>query len=83
MTESETSLFRESLGGHLLPKVLAVVGLGSVGYGGYMHFTMGDRTLGNCLETNVCNPWHPQWVIAPLVIGVISIFLAVYLFSNR
>lgn len=57
-------------------KLLVMVGFGFAGYGSYMHLTMGDRTLGNCLETGACNPWDPQWVLAPLVIGATLIFLA-------
>lgn len=60
----------------LLAGVLLSLGFGFVGYGSYMHFTMGDRTLGNCVETGVCNPWNPQWVIAPLVVGAAFVLLA-------
>ena len=42
-----------------LAGLLVVVGLGFAGYGSYMHFTMGDRTLGKRLETGACNPCDP------------------------
>ena len=66
-----------------LAGLFLVMGLGFAGYGSYMHFTMGDRTLGNCLETGACNPWDPKWVVAPLVIGAAFLLLAGVLVSQR
>lgn len=83
MTTSETPKERTRKMGEKLVGLLSVLGLGLVGYGSYMHFTMGDRTLGNCLKNNVCNPWDPQWVIAPLVIGAVFVLLAGYFVYRR
>jgi len=83
MSTSETPKERIWDVGEKLVGLLFVVGLGLMGYGSYMHFTMGDRTLGNCLETNACNPWHPQWVLSSLVVGAGLVLLAGYLLYRR
>lgn len=57
-----------------------LLGLVFVGYGTYMHVTMGDRTLGAC---EVCNPWHPQWVVTPLVLGAALLVVGGYLVTRR
>jgi hypothetical protein len=62
-----------------LPRVLFAAGVALVGSGAYVHVTMGDRTLGNCVETGACNPWHPQWVLAPLLAGGVALLAAVLL----
>lgn len=65
------------------PLVLGAVGLALVGYGSYMHVTIGDRTLGNCVATGVCDPWDPQWVVAPVVAGAVVVLLAAVLACRR
>jgi hypothetical protein len=67
------------LGGHTVDRLtglLLLFGGGLAGYGEYMHVTMGDRTLGNCVETGVCDPWDPQWVLAPLALGGLCLLIA-------
>ena len=83
MTTSETPEERTRKMGEKLVKLLFLSGFGLVGYGSYMHFTMGDRTLGNCLKNNACNSWGPQWVIAPLVIGAVFVLLSGYFAYRR
>ena len=83
MTASDALERRVGPRGPVLSGVLALVGLGLLVYGGYMHVTMGDRTLGACVETGVCNPWDPQWVLAPLVVGVAFVGLAGLLAYRR
>jgi fucose permease len=65
--------------GRRLPALLAAAGVASVGYGTYMHLTMGDRTLGNCVASGACDPWDPQWVLAPLALGAILLVVGVAL----
>lgn len=65
------------------PSALFAIGAGLIAYGSYMHLTIGDRTLGNCLESGACDPWHPTWVVAPLVVGTLSLVVAVVLARRR
>lgn len=59
--DARTWTTRTRLGG-----LLVGVGVALVGYGNYVHLTVGDRTLGHC---DGCDPWHPPFVVAPLVAG--------------
>lgn len=82
VTPSNSAARRSTDARELLAGALFVVGLGLVGGGGYVHFTMGDRTFGNCVETGVCNPWDLQWVAAPLAIGVVALLVGWLLYQQ-
>ena len=63
---------RDLLGGLLL-----VPGLALAGYGSYLHFTVAARvSAGQC---DGCAPWHPLFVVAPIVVGAALLLLAGYL----
>lgn len=73
MTTLETPGGRAVRPARVLVGVLTVAGLALLTYGGFMHETMGDRTLGHCY---VCDPWDPTYVLAPLVVGGALLVLA-------
>lgn len=50
----------------LLPWLLGLLGAVLAGYGAYTHFSIAART--NC---DGCAPWHPLFVVAPLVLGAL------------
>lgn len=63
---------RDLLGGLLL-----VPGLALAGYGSYLHFSIAARvSAGQC---DGCAPWHPLFVVAPIVVGAALILLGAYL----
>jgi hypothetical protein len=46
---------------------LLTIGLALASYGAYLHFSIAARVrAGNC---DGCAPWHPLFVVAPLVLG--------------
>lgn len=56
--------------------LLLVAGLGLTGYGSYIHLTVTARVgAGQC---DGCAPWHPLFVLTPLLIGVGMILMAAY-----
>lgn len=71
----------EGTGKNLLAGLLLVAGLGLAGYGGYVHFTVAAQVrAGQC---DGCSPWHPLFVLGPLVIGVTFVVVASFLLSRR
>ena len=58
-----------------------LLGLGLVGAGGYFHLTLAARVAaGRC---DGCAPWHPLFVVAPLVVGTALVLLVGYLSLRR
>lgn len=61
--------------------VLLAVGIAIAGYGGYMHLTIAAQVrTGQC---DACAPWHPLFVLAPLIVGVMAVLMAAYLRLQR
>lgn len=80
MSTSESSNGFTRKDGTILTWLLLAVGTGLVGYGGYVHFTGGQRTLSHC---GGCDPWHPLWVVTPLVLGSVFVLPAGILAVRR
>ncbi|MBX0322242.1 hypothetical protein EGH21_04250 [Halomicroarcula sp. F13] len=58
-----------------------LLGLALSGYGGYTHLTVAARvSAGQC---DGCAPWHPLFVVAPIVVGVGLVLLGGYVLSRR
>lgn len=64
-------------------RTLFIAGIGLVGAGAYVHATIGGRTLGHCVESGACDPWHPTWVVTPVVLGTAFVAVAGYLRYRR
>lgn len=81
MLTSETLLDGDPEGSDLLAAALFVLGLGLSGYGGYIHFTVAAQLKsGRC---DGCSPWHPLFVLAPLVIGISFVLVSGHLLYRR
>lgn len=81
MPTSETRLDRGWSRSDIVTAVLLVAGLGLAGYGSYIHFTVAAQMrTGRC---DGCAPWHPLFVLAPLVIGFAFVLIAGYLLYRR
>lgn len=66
---------------HVLASVLLVVGLGLAGYATYLHFKItGQLQAGHC---DGCAPWHPLFILAPLLIGSAFVLGAGYILYRR
>lgn len=71
----------ESAAGRAASGVLLLTGVGLVAYGSYVHFSVvAQLTGGHC---DGCNPWHPLFVLGPLVLGGALILSAGYLLARR
>lgn len=57
--------------GRLLPWVVGIVGAALASYGAHMHLSIAAKT--NC---DGCEPWHPLFVLAPLVLGILLVLAA-------
>lgn len=65
----------------LLPAALALPGIALAGYGGYTHLSIAAQVAsGRC---DGCAPWHPLFVVAPLVVGLALLLGAVALVARR
>lgn len=81
MTTRTSPMETDRRGSGLLAGLLLVAGLGLAGYGGYVHVTVAARvSAGRC---DGCAPWHPLFVLAPLVAGAALVLLAGYLAYRR
>ena len=65
-------------GGILLPGVLAAAGAALLGYGAYAHFSVVGRT-----RCDGCAPWHPLFVVAPVVLGAVLVVAGIGLLVRR
>ena len=67
--------------GDALAVLTVVVGIGLVALGTYAHFgAVVARVIGDC---DGCAPWHPLFVIAPLVVGTAAAVAASYYLAGR
>lgn len=62
----------------LLPALLSLVGLALLGVGTYAHLSVASRA-----HCDGCEPWHPLFVLAPLVVGVVIVGIAVAIFARQ
>lgn len=62
----------------LLPALLSLVGLALLGFGTYAHLSVAGRS-----HCDGCEPWHPLFVLAPLVAGAVTVGVAVTIFGRR
>ena len=61
--------------------LLFLIGLVLSGYGSYTHVTIAARVgAGQC---DGCAPWHPLFVITPLVVGIGLVLLTGYRLIRR
>lgn len=60
---------------------LLVVGLGLGGWGTYLHLSLSGRIQAGVCDG--CAPWHPLFVVAPLVAGTTLLTAAGYLFVQE
>lgn len=66
---------------NLLTGLLLLAGIGLAGVGSYFHFTVAAQVrAGHC---DGCEPWHPLFVFAPLLIGSALILVGGYLLYQR
>jgi hypothetical protein len=55
----------------VLAGLIGFVGLGLAGYGLYSHFSLAAAVrAGSC---DGCAPWHPLLIVAPIVVGSVSV----------
>ncbi|WP_227134550.1 hypothetical protein [Halorubellus salinus] len=47
----------------------ALLGLGLASYGGYTQYTIATQLAAGACDG--CAPWHPLFVVAPLVVGLV------------
>lgn len=60
---------------------LLVSGLALASYGAYLHLSIAGRVqAGNC---DGCAPWHPLFVVAPLLLGSALVLGGSYLIYRR
>ena len=60
--------------------LLLVAGLALAGYGSYLHRTLAARvSAGQC---DGCQPWHPLFVVTPIVVGAAFLLAGGYLLSR-
>ena len=65
----------------LLTGLLLFVGLGLAGVGSYFHLSIAAGvSAGQC---DGCAPWHPLFVVTPIVVGVATLVVAGYLGRTR
>jgi hypothetical protein len=65
----------------LLTVLTLVPGIGFVGVGSYIHLTVtAQARTGQC---DGCEPWHPLFVLAPLVVGSLLVLVGGYLRYHR
>ena len=80
MTTSGTPFERVPDGRALLGGLLLVAGVGLAGVGSYLHVTVAAQVRAEGCDG--CDPWHPLFVLAPLVVGAVSVLLAGSLLSR-
>lgn len=65
----------------LLASGLGLVGLALIGYGGPVHLSVAAAVgRGRC---DGCAPWHPMFVVAPIVVGAALLTVAGFLLARR
>jgi len=61
--------------------LIFLIGLALSGYGGYTHFTTAAKL--NNTHCDGCAPWHPLFVLTPLIVGASLVFLGGYFLFRR
>lgn len=61
-----------------LPLLVAAVGVVLLGYGLSVH-----RSATGVARCDGCAPWHPLFVVAPLVVGGVLVVVGSALFARR
>jgi|GEM_PF-1857445 hypothetical protein len=69
----------------LTPKRIAsatavLVGLALASYGGYTQYTISSALARGACDG--CAPWHPLFVVAPLVLGIALVAAGSYAFAK-
>ena len=62
----------------LLPVTVAAVGVVLLGYGVFAH-----RSVTGVARCDGCEPWHPLFVVAPLVVGGVLVVVGSALFARK
>ncbi|NHN41130.1 hypothetical protein G9C85_05700 [Halorubellus sp. JP-L1] len=57
-----------------------LAGLGLASYGGYTQYTISRAVADGACDG--CAPWHPLFVVAPLVVGVVLVAIGSYAFAK-
>lgn len=81
MTVLESLIGSESNRWSIGAGVFLAVGFVLTGYGSYMNPTIAAQLRAG--ECDACAPWHPLFVLPPLVIGVAIFLVAGYLRFRR
>lgn len=58
----------------------ALVGIALASYGGYTQYTIASKVAAGACDG--CAPWHPLFVVAPLVVGVLLLSAGSYAFAK-
>ncbi|WP_323675742.1 hypothetical protein [Halorubellus sp. PRR65] len=58
----------------------ALLGIALASYGGYTQYTIASRVAANACDG--CSPWHPLFVLAPLVVGITLLAAGSYAFAK-
>jgi hypothetical protein len=81
MTTSKRLFGRNWNGNDLLTGLALLAGIGLVGTGSYFHVTTAAQvSAGQC---DGCEPWHPLFILAPLVLGSLLVLTGGYLWYRR
>jgi hypothetical protein len=64
----------------LASATVALLGLALASYGGYTQYTTASRVVASACDG--CTPWHPLFVVAPLVAGVVLLAAGSYAFAK-
>lgn len=54
----------------------ALLGVALASYGGYTQYTIASQVAAGACDG--CSPWHPLFVVAPLVVGVVLLAAGSY-----
>ena len=58
----------------------ALLGIALASYGGYTQYTITTRVAAGVCDG--CTPWHPLFVVAPLLVGVTLLSAGSYAFAR-
>lgn len=63
----------------VVASALAVLGLVLTSYGAHTHLSVAAQQAGHC---DLCEPWHPLFVLAPIGLGASLLLASVLLFGR-
>lgn len=58
----------------------ALLGIALASYGGYTQYTIAARVAAGVCDG--CTPWHPLFVVAPLLVGITLLSAGSYAFAK-